>query len=98
MAERSFSKLLELYREELFGNVLPFWLRKGIDEECGGYFTCFSNDGSRLMHQHKFTWSQGRFVWMLARLYRSMKGRVQVSDEIRASGKRKLCFYPGPRG
>ena len=98
MAERSFSKLLELYREELFGNVLPFWLRKGIDEECGGYFTCFSNDGSRLMHQHKVTWSQGRFVWMLARLYRSMKGRVQEDQrerylELAAQGAGFLMKY-----
>lgn len=83
MAERSFKKVLELYREELFGNILPFWLRKGIDEKCGGYFTCFSNDGSQLLHPHKFTWSQGRFVWMLARLYRSMKDRMEEDQRER---------------
>ncbi len=83
MVERSFKKVLEIYRDELFGNILPFWLGKGIDKRCGGYFTCFSNDGSQLLHHHKFTWSQGRFVWMLARLYRSMKTRVQEGQRER---------------
>jgi N-acylglucosamine 2-epimerase len=98
MEERSFKKVLELYTEELFGNILPFWLRRGIDERCGGYFTCFSNDGSQLMHHHKFTWSQGRFVWMLARLFRSMKGSVQETQrerylELAASGAEFLMKH-----
>ncbi len=98
MEERSFKKMLEIYRDELFVNILPFWLRKGIDERFGGYFTCFSNDGSQLLHHHKFTWSQGRFVWMLARLYRSMKGRVQEGQrerylELAASGAEFLMKH-----
>ena len=79
MVKKSFKELTAQYSEELFGNILPFWLRRGIDQEYGGYFTCFSNDGAALLHRHKFTWSQGRFVWMLARLYRSMKGRMEES-------------------
>jgi len=98
MVERSFRKVLELYTEELFGNILPFWLRRGIDEKCGGYFTCFSNDGSRLMHHHKFTWGQGRFVWMLARLYRSMKNRTKEAQrgrylELASSGAEFLMKH-----
>ncbi|HUU28641.1 MAG TPA: AGE family epimerase/isomerase [archaeon] len=91
MENKSFKKLLEDYKHELFGNILPFWLKNGIDEKYGGYFTCFSNDGSRLLHEHKFTWSQGRFVWMLARLYRTFEGTIDESGrqhylELAASG------------
>ncbi|MHB0874813.1 MAG: AGE family epimerase/isomerase [Anaerolineae bacterium] len=64
----------QFYRQHLAGQMLPFWLRGGSDEEYGGYFTGFSNDGRRLLHRLKFTWSQGRFVWLWARL------AAQLSD------------------
>jgi N-acylglucosamine 2-epimerase len=78
--QRSFEQAAKTYRDELFGSILPFWMRNGIDSEYGGYYTCFSNDGSRKLADHKFTWSQGRFVWMLSRLYRTMKDRVTPEE------------------
>jgi len=75
MQSQPFEHLLQQYNHELHGNILPFWLRNGIDRERGGFFTCFSNDGSQLISRQKFTWSQGRFVWLLSRLYRSLEGR-----------------------
>ena len=77
MKRKPFEHLLQQYNQELHGNIMPFWLNRGIDRENGGYFTCFSNDGSNLLHKHKFTWSQGRFVWMLARLYRSLEEEAE---------------------
>jgi len=65
-----FALLRADYERELFENILPFWLKNGIDTEHGGFFTCFNNAGDRLLHRHKFTWSQGRFVWVLSRLSR----------------------------
>lgn len=73
MKSHPFEHLLQQYNQELHGNLLPFWIRNGIDRANGGYFTCFSNDGSSLLSHQKFTWSQGRFVWMMARLYRSLE-------------------------
>jgi len=98
MQERSFANVLELYDKELFGSVLPFWLERGLDSGFGGYFTCFSNDGNRLLHRHKFTWSQGRFVWMLARLSRSLVDRIAAGDrqrylELAASGAEFLMKH-----
>lgn len=72
--------LLPFYEKELFENILPFWMRNGIDAAHGGFHTCFSNRGDRLLHRHKFTWSQGRFVWMLARLSRAFQGRRPQAD------------------
>jgi N-acylglucosamine 2-epimerase len=86
-----FENLLQFYNRELFGNILPFWMKNGIDSERGGFFTCFSNDGSRLLHSHKFTWSQGRFVWVLSRLYRSL---AETSDE----SERKRYLEPASAG
>ena len=80
MSNRDFKSLLQHYNRELFENILPFWMENGIDWENGGFFTCFSNDGSKKLFNHKFTWSQGRFVWMLARLYRQFEGKRPESE------------------
>lgn len=56
------------YREHLLRQMLPYWLSRAADEEHGGYITGYSNDGRRLLHRLKFSWSQGRFVWLWARL------------------------------
>lgn len=57
-------------RRQLEERVFPFWLRHGVDEAYGGFFTCFDNRGRERVSTEKFTWSQGRFVWLLARAAR----------------------------
>ncbi|WP_419992695.1 AGE family epimerase/isomerase [Streptomyces boninensis] len=57
-------------RRHLEELVFPFWLGHGIDESYGGFFTCFDNRGRQRLSTDKFTWSQGRFVWLLARAAR----------------------------
>ncbi|HEX6443488.1 MAG TPA: AGE family epimerase/isomerase [Streptosporangiales bacterium] len=55
------------YAEHLQRVVLPFWLTEAVDREHGGFLTCFDNRGRTLVSTDKYTWSQGRFVWLLAR-------------------------------
>ncbi|GAA3411460.1 AGE family epimerase/isomerase [Paenibacillus hodogayensis] len=55
------------YEDHLKRVLLPFWLRSS-DEEHGGYFNCYDNTGEKLVSTDKYTWSQGRFVWMYAKL------------------------------
>ncbi len=59
---------LDFFKKELKENLLSFWLCRCLDEKNGGYFNCFSNDGSRLVSKDKYTWSQGRFLWMFSKL------------------------------
>lgn len=59
---------LGFYENELCNNILPFWLERCEDKINGGYFNCFTNDGSELVSTDKYTWSQGRFVWLFAKL------------------------------
>lgn len=63
--------------------VLPFWLEHGIDEEAGGFFTCFDNRGRERISTDKFTWSQGRFVWLLARAARLADQGLLAADASR---------------
>ncbi len=61
-------KLRGFYENELKSNILSFWMPRCLDTEYGGYLNCFDNEGRTLMSHDKYTWSQGRFVWMFARL------------------------------
>ena len=61
-------ELLLFFTKELKENLLFYWMPRCLDEKNGGYLNCFSNDGSRLVSTRKYTWSQGRFLWMFSRL------------------------------
>lgn len=56
------------YRADLLTDVLPFWMKHGLDEVNGGYYTCLDRDGS-LMDSTKSVWFQGRFAYILAYAY-----------------------------
>lgn len=60
-------QLFQLYSDHLHRQLLPFWM-KAADRSLGGVYTCFDNEGSKLVSNHKYTWSQGRWLWLLARL------------------------------
>lgn len=62
------NQLKRLYENHLKDDLLPFWLERGIDSEYGGYYTCFDNTGENLLSHDKYTWSQGRVVWMFSQL------------------------------
>jgi len=47
------------YLSDLTENVLPFWLKNGMDTVNGGVFTCLDRDGT-LMDRTKSVWFQGR--------------------------------------
>ncbi len=54
-------------RAALAQSIVPFWWRT-IDRVHGGVFNCWNNAGTALVSRDKFTWSQGRFVWLWSRL------------------------------
>ena len=68
MNKMNLSDLQDFYEDHLFTVLVPFWMKNGIDWEMGGYFTCFNNASDTLVSTNKYTWSQGRFLWMLSRL------------------------------
>jgi len=72
-------ELINQYKDELYGNVLPFWLQKSIDKECGGYFTCLDREGN-VFDTDKFIWLQGREVWLLSMLYNNVAPRKEWLD------------------
>jgi N-acylglucosamine 2-epimerase len=63
-----------LYRAALLQDVIPFWLRHGLDREHGGIITSLDRDGS-LLDTDKAVWFQGRAGWMLATLCNTVERR-----------------------
>ena len=60
------------YKEELFTNIIPFWLQHSMDEEYGGYFSCLNRDGA-VFDTDKFIWLQSRQLWMFSTLYKEVE-------------------------
>ena len=65
-----------LYREELCSDVMPFWLKNGVDRVNGGIYTCVDRDGT-LMDTTKSVWFQGRWGWTAAAAYNRIEKRPE---------------------
>ena len=75
------------YERHLLTDIIPFWVRHGVDREHGGYLTGLDRDGS-VIETDKAVWFQGRFAWLLASL-----GRVfGPNDERLELAKHGLDF------
>jgi N-acylglucosamine 2-epimerase len=89
------ARLANLYRETLLDDVIPFWLRHGLDRECGGIITGLDRDGS-ILDDDKSVWFQGRAAWTFATLYNSVERRDEWLDAARSCIDfiRRFCFAP----
>lgn len=73
------ARLAAFYRAQLLENVMPFWLRHGMDEEHEGILTCLDRDGS-LLDSDKSVWFQGRAAWMFSTLFHTVERRREWFD------------------
>ncbi|MBM4457983.1 MAG: hypothetical protein FJ011_09505 [Chloroflexi bacterium] len=94
---------LAFYTNHLKSALLPFWLTRSIDREHGGFFTCFDSVTGRLLAEDKYTWSQGRMVWVWAKLA-SMgifapdeRARFLELARFGADFLMRRCLLPGDR-
>jgi N-acylglucosamine 2-epimerase len=91
----SCAELAALYRNTLLEDVIPFWLRHGLDREYGGIFTALDRDGS-LLDSDKSVWFQGRAGWMLAALYNQVERRPEWLEAAKSCVEfsRRFCHSP----
>jgi len=82
MKRERIEELLALYRNGLFEDVLPFWLRHSVDRRFEGFMTSLNRDGS-VVDTDKAMWQQGRFTWLLGELYNNAAGIDPKSAEDR---------------
>jgi len=79
--ERS-EELYQVYRHSLLDDVVPFWLRHSLDQECGGYLHCLDRDGS-VFNTDKGMWVQCRETWLFSKLYNMLESRKEWLDAAR---------------
>lgn len=75
------------YRESLTNDILPFWLRHGLDRQNGGVYTCVNRDGS-LIDSTKSVWFQGRFGFITSYAY----NHIEKNPEWLAASKSCIDF------
>lgn len=75
------------YINDLTGNIMPFWLEKGMDPVNGGVYTCLDREGN-IMDTTKSVWFQGRFGFVTAYAYNN----VERNPEWLAASKSCIDF------
>jgi N-acylglucosamine 2-epimerase len=69
----------QLYRKTLLDDVLPFWMRHGIDKKHGGISNML-DDAGNLLGTDKYLWSQGRALWTFSALYNRIEKKQEWLD------------------
>lgn len=87
------SKWTDFYRMHLLNVILPFW-KKAEDRVFGGVYTCYNNAGDTRLGTNKYTWSQGRMVWVWSRLCDQIARGIVPGDAeaLRAQAARTVAF------
>ena len=75
------------YRDDLVNDIMPFWLKNGLDRVNGGLYTCVDRDGS-LIDTTKSVWFQGRFAFVCSFAYNT----VEKNPEWLAAAKSTIDF------
>ena len=70
---------INLYRDNLLEDVVPFWLNNSADKKSGGYFTCLDREG-KVFDTDKFIWLQCRQVWCFSMLYNNVEQKPEWLD------------------
>ncbi len=91
------AELAGLYRRTLLDDVMPFWLRNGLDREHGGILTALDRDGT-VIDTDKSIWFQGRAAWMFATLHRTVEARPEWLDAARSCVEFLRRHGAGPGG
>ena len=75
------------YQDDLKENILPFWLKHGLDRVHGGVYTCVDRDGT-LIDSTKSVWFQGRFGFICAYAYNN----IEANEEWLSASKSCVDF------
>jgi len=84
-------KLFAFYKDQLENNFLKFW-DKAIDREYGGIYTCYNNYGDKLISKDKYIWSQGRFVWLWAKVLSLIENGIIIGDRNKYQTELEMGF------
>ena len=82
LAGMSLAELRQRLHDQLFGVLLPFWDKHGIDHQYGGVMCSLDYDGS-LLSTNKNLWFLGRALWVYSFLYNHFGKNPQYLEVAR---------------
>jgi mannose/cellobiose epimerase-like protein (N-acyl-D-glucosamine 2-epimerase family) len=85
-------------RDELYGNILPFWLTHAVDGEYGGFIGQMSNDLTVDKTAHKGLILNARLLWTFAALHRFEPNAAYLDLARRAYDTSGTENAAGPSG
>lgn len=80
LSKQRLTELSACYRDGLLKDVIPFWLKHGVDKEFGGIMTGVDRTGANI-DTDKGIWQQGRFAWTLGFLYNNVEKNPEWLEE-----------------
>lgn len=66
----------DLYKHDMLTDIMPFWMKNGLDTEHGGVYTCLDREG-KLMDSTKSVWFQGRFAFTCSYAYNNLEKKEE---------------------
>ncbi len=97
LAGMDLPQLRKQYHDELFGRLLPFWDRHGIDHQHGGILHSLDYDGT-VVSGNKVSWFQGRAIWVYSFLYNRFGQNPEHLEIARRTKDFLLKHAPQPDG
>ena len=85
-------------KDELQNNLIPFWLGRSVDSECGGFIGQMSNDGRIDPKAPRGLILNARILWTFSALYRYSKDNRYLNMARRAYDYLQTYFWDGLHG
>lgn len=71
-----FTRLYDMALKDLTENLLPWWMEKTVDHECGGFYGQVDDHDRPIADGTKFITLNARLVWTFASAYRVLAMRA----------------------
>ncbi|GAB1482493.1 hypothetical protein MASR2M78_13080 [Treponema sp.] len=98
MTNARLAELRDFYYRELTEDIVPFWLKHGIDKEQGGLLDFLDIEGKPLSTD-KGGWAQGRAAWTFSALYNRLEKRTEYLEAAKTCADfTKDKVLSGPNG
>lgn len=76
-------RTLDEINRHLKDGTIPFWLTRGVDDEYGGFLTCFDADGVPTGDTDKYIVTQTRMVWGMSALHKDRHDSAALLRQAR---------------
>src|SRR5574342_242859 len=70
-------------KRHIVEDIMPFWDKRCLDREYGGYINCFDREGN-ITSANKYIWMQGRQLYIYSLLYNRIEKRHEWLEFAKA--------------